>query len=808
MNDPDAEANGPNEANKVEEAVRFFAQDTIESEEIISKSNWRDPLSVLEDFLTFNLATEDAKHGLSSAQVSQICEALITWTDRNLRVRLKEGSKRHDKKPLTAFSLPKQASSRLLGCLIPSNHLPSSLVRRLSVIILSNIADLDTTAYVLPILKWINCLLHYSVCNSEEMESIYEVFFINCFHTKLAPLLCDILYKLTNSKSEFVTLWRIKMLLKFRDKHRTLQPVENLLRKFKELKPDLVKQKLSRQRWVDSASGQGRLVKIFSILWSYRDQFDPNTPDHENGMSASLKHWGSSSTWILASNQGKKRKRACDIPPVEMPVVKKRPNMNTTLVPLNKCKTVGEMFDRHQNLEMPRQILSLLGNPRTFAILFLNPNSRQLQDRFSSTLYRTLYYEFFSMSCSSGYTPRKLDLLCRIIAFQEKIQESIPVVERFLFQYLQNWNGQDFFLEILRLITFIRISDFDEINECILNKIQQFFNNDFNCPQQLLVLTNLNNLCIHWVQLEYHRVKGQLTYSFFSAKPSNVCKNPLDSIYNLVKTLEQFSELGLMKLIYFSKSSLTQVQKQKYLYIYLSEVISIFMLLSRTLIANELPIRPQLPPSIVYFSMFSFSSYYLSRSLECLAMAKHELIPLCVRLAKKFKEEKNILEEQVALSQVSNLETLNGLTKDVLGVLSCTQVYLDRGISMFRRHWELEDEEIRHHLNVSTHPALFSLMLNFLDLEVKNSTRKNRKMIFVQMCNENSILHQKYIDFLKKHLPYFGDSLETFQWRNQKNLAVKNGTLSKDDSSSVATSGVSSQWPSRPRLNRSSKKLS
>jgi hypothetical protein len=35
------------------------------------------------------------------------------------------------------------------------------------------------------------------------------------------------------------------------------------------------------------------------------------------------------------------------------------------------------------------------------------------------------------------------------------------VVDRFLVEYLQNWNGRDYFLEILRLLSVVAIADFD-----------------------------------------------------------------------------------------------------------------------------------------------------------------------------------------------------------------------------------------------------------------------------------------------------------------------------------------------------------
>jgi hypothetical protein len=37
--------------------------------------------------------------------------------------------------------------------------------------------------------------------------------------------------------------------------------------------------------------------------------------------------------------------------------------------------------------------------------------------------------------------------------------------------------------------------------------------------------------------------------------------------------------------------------------------------------------------------------------------------------------------------------------------------YLERHHSIFRRHWDMEDEDIRFQLNISSHPALFPLMI-------------------------------------------------------------------------------------------------
>ena len=94
-----------------------------------------------------------------------------------------------------------------------------------------------------------------------------------------------------------------------------------------------------------------------------------------------------------------------------------------------------------------------------------------------------------------------------------------------------------------------------------------------------MVLTYINRLCLHWVRLEYPRVKGDMTYSFFTSA-NNFCENPLDSIACLVRTLQNYSELGLVKLTYFSSSVQSQSMKEFYTKIYVKEVTGMFMLVS------------------------------------------------------------------------------------------------------------------------------------------------------------------------------------------------------------------------------------
>ena len=92
-------------------------------------------------------------------------------------------------------------------------------------------------------------------------------------------------------------------------------------------------------------------------------------------------------------------------------------------------------------------------------------------------------------------------------------------------------------------------------------------------------------------------------------------------------------------------------------------------------------------------------------------------------------------ERDVVLRQLEDKETLNTLTKDLLAVLSCQIVvrtgkpafnfrkcmscfflqYLDRGKSLFRQHWELEDDLICENLGISSHLMFLPLACKFAE---------------------------------------------------------------------------------------------
>ena len=76
------------------------------------------------------------------------------------------------------FGLPKQASTRLLTCLVPIEPLDGAVVRYFILAVLSNSFRFDINAVVIPALRWTNCKSDFLTTNNIEILSCFLSLFI------------------------------------------------------------------------------------------------------------------------------------------------------------------------------------------------------------------------------------------------------------------------------------------------------------------------------------------------------------------------------------------------------------------------------------------------------------------------------------------------------------------------------------------------------------------------------------------------------------------------------------------------------
>ena len=62
-----------------------------------------------------------------------------------------------------------------MGCLVPKETVPSQSILQLAMKILTSFRHLDTKNTIEQTLRWLNCILQYSVCQTDDMEVLYEL---------------------------------------------------------------------------------------------------------------------------------------------------------------------------------------------------------------------------------------------------------------------------------------------------------------------------------------------------------------------------------------------------------------------------------------------------------------------------------------------------------------------------------------------------------------------------------------------------------------------------------------------------------
>ena len=67
-------------------------------------------------------------------------------------------------------------SKRLIEAMVPNGEMNPESVVKLCRWALGNRIFLHETYVLLPVLKWVNCILHYNLCSTDLLENAYELF--------------------------------------------------------------------------------------------------------------------------------------------------------------------------------------------------------------------------------------------------------------------------------------------------------------------------------------------------------------------------------------------------------------------------------------------------------------------------------------------------------------------------------------------------------------------------------------------------------------------------------------------------------
>jgi len=623
---------------------------------------------------------------------------------------------------LTSVPSPAQISRRIVYSLVPSINIPAHLLVRLALWGLGS-SKLSRDCVVLPVLKLISLSLQYDcVTNKQELLCLYELFLSYLSKEKLTNTVADILQLIT-TKSE-VTEWRVRSVMRCQHKTGSSYALDRLLWAYRQMRPDLLPACAAPAAKATSVNTV--IGKRFHKVWEERLEQNLEA-DNRNGI------------WIGGYEIGnvfKKSKRDSLIPSKDiLNVLRGIKAKRDRRVDLGELRTVEKVVGSAHDVQLPANILSLLRCKAIVQILAIDPG---LVERLSMTLFHTLKNEFICCDGAVGIRDetrrrrRRNKILSCIVKLQECVQQGLPVVGRFLVEYLDSWNGETHFLSILRLISQLQITDYKELHDCVIAPLMRHFVK-FNMVKQLILLGYMHTLLRTWAAIEFKRFTNY-TRSIFPISSAN-CENALESIIHLSTEIGEMTMLAL---------SITQERGESTLML-TSQVLLMYRITQRIMLEFSIPVRLELPASYMYSALFSHSAGLLAQACQHVLLNKKKVFPFLKKALRSLEitdgydtTDSSLIADLVS---VESREQLLVTTRDMLVFLSPGNVNITSD-SILRQGWSapLGEEWMRESLYLSSHPALLSFVVEYIDS--LSLSEEEKQLAWVQLSEEVDEHHE------------------------------------------------------------------
>ena len=263
------------------------------------------------------------------------------------------------------------------------------------------------------------------------------------------------------------------------------------------------------------------------------------------------------------------------------------------------------------------------------------------------------------------------------------------------------------------------------------------------------------------------------------------CENPLKAISELTQLFKQWTELALAKLIGWDKSS-KKNSTSKLRYVFVNEVLLMYLSLSKCFVDKKIPMRPSIPSSVIYMCLFSPSVHFISLASQYISTMKNEVIPM-------IKNRENDPENDAIAFDQLDVRSLNVVTKDIIAVFASESVNINRGESIFKQHWDIEHGDILKELSLCSHPALLYYSYKFCKELAEEEQNCNYKEVYYKLQDPDSYEFKSYIDYLEKKAPNITQFYNAHVHRicHSTSVNVAHSTISN------TTSGVSSMKPTK-----------
>jgi len=622
---------------------------------------------------------------------------------------------------LTKLQMSSILARKLIHCLVPSTSFPASILVDLCLWGLGN--GKHTDVIVTPVLRVASLSLQYDcVEDKHELASLYEMFLGLIARDKLAEPCAEILQYLTTSAE--VTEWRIRSVLRCQAKQGSSHNLDSLVWMYRQWRPDLIPN--CKAPASQSRSIQSMLAKRFHKNWEHR--LDRSLL---NGKRSNELWFGG----IRVGSVFNKAQRSNLLPSNDvLPLGKtsRRSAKIETGKSVAEIKTYKELIDNIHNIQMPANIVSLLGNSACVQILVLD---QVLVERFSVNIYHLLHNEFLihedrkiSPSERKRKYKRRESILDLVYNLQDKVQQGLPVIGRFLTEYFPCWDGKSHFASLMKLLSQLQITDYKELHDCIISPILTKHFQSYTMIEQLVFISYVHRLLRSWGVVEMDRFTNHRR-SVFPINTVN-CTNALESMYNLSVSIAEMSTLALaLARERFESSHLLS-----------ANILGQYKLTQVIMMKYNIPLRLDLPSPYLYESLFSYSGDLLSMSCSYILMAKKTVLPALRKELRDSEiqngnEHPTTLQIEAMLSEESKEELL-AVTRDFLVFLSPGQVNLTH-TSLLRQCWDIPEgeEALKESMFISSHPAMLPWAVQYMD-SLELLTEEDRHRAWEELSTE------------------------------------------------------------------------
>ncbi|CAG9097948.1 unnamed protein product [Plutella xylostella] len=425
------------------------------------------------------------------------------------------------------MSLPVTKWLSIGMCLVPRDRLEPRSVDYAMRWLLANFQNQTSYTRIGFVLDWLTAAMEADAIDLKHLDVYYEIFYMLVTYEVLTPHAIKLVYTLT--KPMDITRRRVLELLDVAKKREAIRSkcrqIQALLGLFKSYKPECVPES----------------IPVFSVPSTFKQ---PNIRLKQRfgryqALRNTLNEEKQRLHWVNPMNMKGNKKVQPLIPNMEFSNVGSK-QYDSKMSQKNYFDFVEpsaliEYSLRHE-LSRPARLLALLCNDAGLAMLATAPDS---EHAFLSHDLHHLLKNCFLHTSTHSYAEKRL-LLSRLATLQRTLMQGVPVVTRFLAQYLPLWNEKDYFHEILSLVEWISADSASHAAH-ILRPLGRVFHRS-QPLQQAAVLTALTNLhenlvsrwISRWTDLLQLGESLDMSLDWFRNEMSNVYSNLILSLVEWV----------------------------------------------------------------------------------------------------------------------------------------------------------------------------------------------------------------------------------------------------------------------------------